>query len=221
MSKKGWGKMKKFLLASVCLFATAVMAQDLFPELAGLGNRPKAQAQTNEETEETFSEENIITTQQVEDEEIEEIAELSENEKQIEIVPINTKNTIGLGEVAAPEEEEEEEDQKIQIYMADANATITPNDNFSFCSGQIKFASTMKYPVQNLEVTLTYGSFSNTYVVSNLNKNEEQAVSITLVGKACEHIMDMPQMEVKRCVADRMSEDKCKQAVEFIPLRGA
>ena len=42
-----------------------------------------------------------------------------------------------------------------------------------------------------------------------------------MVGKACEHILDMPQMEIKRCVVENMDPEKCKQKVQFIPLRGS
>ena len=210
--------MKKILLASICLFAGSVMAQELFPELAGL-------KQTGE-TEQVAEEIDVVMPDGVrsvgQTEDVAEVTEVVDVEQSDTPAEVSTESPeVNVAEEEPNPEEEEDDEEKIQIYMASIDSTITPNRNFSYCFGQIKFSTTTKKPVQALDVVITYGPYPSTYNIRNLVKDNEQAVAVTLVGDVCERIMDMPEMTVKRCVVEGMDEAKCKSKVSFTPLRGS
>ena len=236
--------MKKFLLLIILLSSGIVSAQGLFPELAGFEGKQNPNAkpvsrpikgeipQTEEgpspaeEPLPLIGEPADLMTQ-------EEISEaLSDGEGTVAVeateevdlfkAQSETPTQEASTEEATPEEDEDEEDEaKITIYMEAIRSTMTPNRNFSYCRGVLKFLNTMKRPVQALDVILTYGPYPASFNVRNLIKDKEQAASLTLMGDACERIMDMPEMEIKRCVVEGMSEAKCKKKVEFLPLRGS
>ena len=218
--------MKKILLLSFCLISGIGMAQELFPELARVGkpSAPKPQQEV-QSTSETVAQDDAVTEGEAPELDIEQIKAIVQAENPAPVPQKRvTKQAKPPKDAEAKEEEEDDQEdkgKKIQIYMADVNATITPNSNFSYCFGQIRFSNTMKRPVQALSVQITYGPYSNTYNIRNLVKDTEQAVSVTLIGEECERIMDMPQMQVKRCVVEKMSEAECIKRVEFIPLRGS
>jgi len=223
--------MKKILILTLCLLAGSVVAQELFPELAGLGGRTKAVEKKVATPTPTVKEEDNLP---VIGEDVLGVEDGLTEEDLADAAKIETTTTEEVDLFAAPvaeeqqpeateeeeEEEEEDEEQKITVYMQDAEATITPNRNFSYCYGIIKVLSTMKKPVEALDITLKYGGLSSNYNVRNLVKNNEQTGTITLMGDACEHIMDMPEMTIKTCKIADMEEAACKKKVEFLPLRG-
>ena len=234
MSKKGWGKMKKILIMVVCLLAGSVAAQELFPELAGLGGRTKqvekkavaepkpapVVAETKQEAlpeiggESLSAEDGVLTAEDMGTATEETVTE------EVDLFAAPAPQEEAKEEEADEEEEDEEEDQKITIYMQDADATITPNRDFSYCFGILKVTSTMKKPVEALDVVLKYGGLTSNYNIRNLVPKDEQTGTISLMGEACEHILDMPEITIKTCRVPEMSEAKCKKKVEFLPLRG-
>ena len=186
------------------------MAQELFPELAGIGKRSNGTSQQAAEEvsapQANKTEETVVQVDVVFDGQVPEAA-------------VASQETSDKAE--EEEEDADEKNKKIQIYMANAESTITPNTNFSYCFGQIKFANEMKKPVQALTVEIVYGPYPNTYNIRNLVKDSEQSESVTFVGETCKHILEMPKVTIKRCVVEKMTEAECKKRVEFIPLRGS
>ncbi len=227
--------MKKILIMALCLLAGSVVAQELFPELAGLGGRTqtveKKVVTPAEKTSDPVIEEDVPAiggedVLGVEDglteEDLADAAELETTTEEVDLfaAPVEEQQQKEAEDAEEEEEEEEEEEQKITVYMQDAEATITPNRNFSYCYGIIKVLSTMKKPVQVLDITLKYGALTSKYNVRNLVKDNEQTGTITLMGDACDHIMDMPEMTITACQIEDMEEAACKKKVEFLPLRG-
>lgn len=231
MSKEGREKMKKFFLAILCLTVGTAFAEELFPELSRIKGSRTEQVASNASKPETP----VTNPAEEPSSEIDpsEYAVSLEDEyyENFKNAGLEGEDLFATGNVESPEqkdeeikeekkEEEEDDEQKIIVYMANVNATMTPNSNFSYCFGEIKFLNTMKRPVQALNVVLTYGSYSTSYNVKNLVKDVEQKGSVTLVGDVCNQIMDMPKMTIKRCVVENMEETACKKKVEFVPLRG-
>ncbi len=226
--------MKKILILVFCLFAGSVMAQELFPELAGVKGHTKESPQSvNIQVKEKTLEEEVSHQKEGEAEEggeekLSAEGELSEedgigSETETETDLFEEKTKVEETEEAPVEESEEEEDekdQKITIYMQDADATITPNRDFSYCFGILKILNTLKKPVQALDVVLNYGGLTTKYNIRNLQPQGEQTGSITLMGRACETILDMPEMTINACKVEDMKEATCKKKVEFLPLRG-
>ncbi len=134
---------------------------------------------------------------------------------------VSSENPVNPEEEAAQEEEEEEENKRIIVYMSDAQATITPNKNFSYCFADLKFRNERKKPVTLLDVNVAYDDYDFNYKINNLVKDADQQESVTLVGTACEKIMDMPSFKVNRCVIEGLSEEACKKKVVFSPIKGS
>lgn len=236
--------MKKILFALMFLGANMAAAQGLFPELADFGSREKKSNKPVVEKVEPVekvsakdadSDENMPTIMsQATEEETEENLEALANEaaqlaadaaqdeedlfaakKQEEVTE---QETVEENET---EEEADEDEQKIIIYMSSADITTPPDYNFAYCFATLKYASSMKRPVQALDFTLTYGDFTSTFNVRDLVKGVEQSSDkFALVGDMCAQVMEMPQMEIKRCVIEGMDEAKCKKKVTFLPLKG-
>lgn len=225
--------MKKILFVSMLLASCTVMAQGLFPELAGLDGRekntkkaPVAQVAPAENLEEEHMPEIKLDATALEvDADVEIVDESADVEEvnaesEVDLFAQKTENveTKKVDTEAQEEEKDEEDELKIIVYLTSAEVVTPPNQNFAYCFGDLKFANTLKRPVQVLDFDLAYGPFVSTYKVRNLVKGTEQTDSFGLAGDACNLIMDMPKMEVKRCVVEGMDEAVCKKKVIFIPL---
>ncbi len=222
--------MKKFLLLGVCLFCSVAVAQELFPELSNLGRgrgKPTEEVAPVPEETTTTVEEDLPAIEGGEEEAVE--AETAVKEAQSAtteedlFAPVEeTPATEESAEEEAPEEEEEEEDGaagKIVIYSDNVDSTIVPNRNFSYCFGQIKFYNGLQKPITRLSVTLTYGDLFTNFNIRNLGPKQTKEEKITLVGTACEVLMDVPQIDIKKCEVPEMEEVACKRRVTFVPLR--
>ena len=246
--------MKKILLLIAFFCASAVAAQELFPELAEFGGKQKAVAKpiklekaacdpsvpgndcslpelvaakkssVQDDALPMIGEPAPIATSGTTQDEATDAATQEETvEEEVDLFATSqaTEEVVEEEVEAEEEEEEEEEEPKIIIYMEAAKSTMTPNRNFSYCFGALKFANTMKRPVQALDVVLTYGPYPSKFNVRNLVKGKEQKASLTLMGETCAHIMEMPEVQINRCVVENMEENTCKKKVEFLPLRGS
>ncbi len=224
--------MKKIFLLGACLITSVVFAQGLFPELEGFGPdagvaAPKSKKELKKnETEEVpqIAPEAVEKVEEEEQPSGEEAAQkeetdlFAENKEPESVVTAESQDKSADG---AEEEETEEEKRsaQIRIYSDNVDATITPNRNFSYCFGSIKFYNGLRRVIQNLEVKLTYGDIEANYTIRNLAPKATQEESITLLGTACEVIMEMPAVEVKKCQVPEMEENACKKRVVFVPLR--
>ena len=226
--------MKKILIMAACLLSSAVFAQELFPELAGVGGRQRpATAQQKTSTPppaptaaSTTEEDNLPSIPSTEESVTEESGETAITEPTSETPNQETDlfapKQAEATQQAEQQEEQEEEDpeQRITVYLEDAQATITPNRNFSYCFGVLKFLNTLKRPVLALDIVLKYGSLTASYNVTNLMPQVEQTGSFNLLGDACERILDMPEVTINKCQVEDMDEKTCKKKFEFVPLRG-
>lgn len=231
--------MKKFLIIVICFLSVNVLAQELFPELAGIGGRQRTAAQkpapAQKEVVATQTTENTQQEQKELDDNLPVIApqeDLTASEQTETEKPETTP--AGMGDTAvlfAPkkeeqpqqeeqkEEEEDDPEQRIIVYLEDARATMTPNRNFSYCFGALKFLNTLKRPVLALDLVLKYGDMNAKYSVKNLMPKVEQKGTFNLLGESCEHILDMPEITIKKCQVENMEEKTCKKKFEFVPLR--
>ncbi|MBQ3695380.1 MAG: hypothetical protein II938_00190 [Alphaproteobacteria bacterium] len=221
--------MKKFLIIATCLVSTYVFAQELFPELAGVGGQQRKAApvsvqapSVSEETLTVTAEENIPDVASVVDgtqSENEEITTVTEIEQPADLFAAPAPQEAPSEPQEEEQEEEDDGQQRITIYLDNAKATITPNRNFSYCFGLLKFLNTLKRPVLALDIVLKYNNLTTGYNIRDLQPNVEQIGSFSLVGDACERILDMPTVTIKTCRVEDMEEATCKKKVEFIPLR--
>ena len=227
-------KMKKFLFAFILLYANVLIAQGLFPELAGLGDRekkvnpvqdePVAQAVVDNDVPDVLLDDGVELDDDTERvkmdaDELDEASKGADDE--VDLFQVKDKKVEEqVVETASDEKDEQggEDDPKIVIYTSSTEVVIPPNKNFAYCFGDLKFASTLNRPVQALDVVIAYGPFVSTYQIRDLVKGKEQSDSFGLAGDACELITGMPQMEIKRCVVEGMTEDVCKKKVVFLPL---
>jgi len=210
--------MKKILILSVCFVAGSVMAQGLFPELAVYSDTNNAQPAVEEERAlPSIGEATVVETQAVETEavESENVPDLFSAQDKEEVAEAETEAAA-----EAEEEEDDEEERQIGIFPDDVKSTIVPNNNFSFCSGTLKFVNTLAHRVKRLAVSLNYDGLVVDFDVRNLAaKNGQKSEDLVLLGTACEHILDTPEIEIKACEAEGMEPDACKKKVIFIPLR--
>ncbi|MBQ4471626.1 MAG: hypothetical protein II942_00045 [Alphaproteobacteria bacterium] len=216
--------MKKILMLSVCFAISGAVAQGLFPELNSMygdnAGEPAAAVPAvaaDEEERDLPS----ITNEDTETIEDGDVVEKVSKTEDLFATPEGEEEVVEEEVVAEEEtpEEEEEDDQKIIIYPSEMNSTIVPNNNFSYCMGTIKFASTIKRPVKRLKVSLNYGELSADYDIRNLTNKEEKSKELILVGTSCEHVLDTPQIDIQECVVEGMTAKACKEKVVFSPLR--
>ena len=228
--------MKKILWIWMLLGTNIVFAQSLFPELAEFGGREKQPSK--ESNSPAFGTQGLP-------ENMPEISAQSSNEESdvennVKVLTVDTQDGVAVRaetevDLFAPKTEKQESqtpvieekpseknensEENVVIYMEAAKAVLPPGRNASYCFGRIKFSSTFNKPVQALDVVLTYGDYAMSYQIQNLQKDVEQTEVLGLVGESCALIMDMPQLEVKLCVVEGLSEDRCKEKVSFLPLR--
>jgi len=218
--------MKKIFLLGVCLAVSTVFAQGLFPELEGFDSdkntvtKAPPQQQKKEEVLPPIIQEPVDAVKEKGDEVFDQKTEVdlftAEQKAPEETTPTVEENTATE---EADEGVDSEEPAQIQIYSDNVDATITPNRNFSYCFGSIKFYNGLRRPIQNLVVVLTYGDLETKYSIRNLAPRKTQTEKITLVGTACEQLMDMPKVDVQKCQVPDMEENTCKKRVSFVPLR--
>ena len=221
--------MKKNLLWLILLGTNIAIAQSLFPGLEEFGGREEkvnppvvaAEAVSQEESmPQIVADSTGDVAQGTEDEVVEDVTvEVPQTEPDLFKKKEEQPVVKAAPEVAQVEEDVTEDDeQSIVIYMEAARAVIPPGMNNSYCFGRIKFSNGFRKPVQELSVVVTYGAYSTPYNVRNLLPEVEQTGVLGLVGEACQSIMEMPDLEIKRCVIEGVPEDKCKSKVSFLPL---
>ena len=209
--------MKKFLMLSVCFVAGVAVAQGLFPGLAVYsGDQQDQKVVVEEEADLPSIGDNSVVEETTVVEQDEEMPDLfkSTNESAPDVQPTETED--------APEDEGEEgeEEHQITIFPDDVESTIVPNDNFSFCTGKLKFVNTLPHTVKRIAVSLNYNGLVVDFYVRNIaSKKGEKVEDLMLLGKACEHILDTPEIKINACDVEGMETEACKKKVVFIPLR--
>lgn len=133
-----------------------------------------------------------------------------------------TEQSMQPEEVVAeenPEEEEEsEEDEEKKIYMTLNNiaSTIASVKTVSYCSATFVIYNDTKKDIQEISGTIGIGDQKKKFKFSKVAPAGTGVSAIQLVGKACERIYDLPDIQVKKCQAKDMSEKKCLGRLLFV-----
>lgn len=107
---------------------------------------------------------------------------------------------------------------KIRLVLDDVTSVLPPARNFSYCTASLILENETAATIEKLTVTLKYEPLTTSVSFSGVKKKEKQTQSITLVGKACEQILQIPQMTIDACVAPPLQGKACESKVQFIPI---
>ncbi len=119
-----------------------------------------------------------------------------------------------------PEEEEEsEEDKEKKIYLTlnNISSTIASVKTVSYCSATFVVYNDTKKDIQEISGTIGIGDQKKKFKFSKVAPAGTGVSAIQLVGKACEFIYNLPDIQVKKCQAKDMSEKKCLSRLLFVP----
>ena len=202
--------MRSFLAFLILTTSIAGMAQEsLFPEYSGIIEEEENQAITDENIEKIFEEENIeeLDKKEVSDE----VDLFQEKETKQPEKPV-------VAEEKEPEETEEEKKQKIEIGVVEANSTLTPNRNMSFCSVKFAVENKTKKEITNISGNFTIGSYTKQFKFSKVGKGAKKDEDFYFVGDSCEQVLSMPAIEITKCQVLDWSEKKCRSKVQIISV---
>lgn len=106
----------------------------------------------------------------------------------------------------------------LRLVVTSADSIRPTMRNFSYCTAQISLENGTSQTLKSLNVRLTYAPLPVNVSFSGVAKNQSQTQQITLIGEACDGILNQPIMEVQNCQITNMSENECKKRVEFVPF---
>ena len=117
------------------------------------------------------------------------------------------------------EEEESEEDEEKKIYLTLNNiaSTIASVKTVSYCSATFVVYNDTKKDLQEMSGTIGIGDQKKNFKFSKVAPGKTGVSPIQLVGRACESIYNLPDIQVKKCQAKDMSEKKCLGRLLFVP----
>ncbi len=116
------------------------------------------------------------------------------------------------------EEKPEMDSGNLRLVLTNASSITPTMKNFSYCTASVSLENGAGRMLKNLTVTLMYPPLSSQLSFSNVGPNQAQTQEITLLGEACQTILDVPVMEITSCQLDRTSVEDCKKRVEFVPI---
>lgn len=127
---------------------------------------------------------------------------------------------VALSEAGEAVEEEQvgPNSGRVRLVLDNVKNTLAPARNFSFCSGTLILENQLPMEIGSVSVRLGFGDQTVNLSFSGVAKKGKQSRSISLNGTACEHILEMPQMEVTGCQIGTLSEKDCKSRVQYIPF---
>lgn len=107
---------------------------------------------------------------------------------------------------------------RVLLVLDNVSNTLPPARNFSFCSGTMNLENQLPMEIKQLSVSLTFGTQKVNLSFSGVAKKGKQSQAINLNGTACEHILEVPKMEVEICQVGELSEKDCKSRIQYVPF---
>ncbi len=89
---------------------------------------------------------------------------------------------------------------------------------FQFCTSHLTLSNnTPDVTLKTLGVVLKYADISVPYTYKGLNAGDSQSGTVALGGEACQVLLKVPGIDIKKCVATRLVERDGKKVEEEIP----
>ena len=105
----------------------------------------------------------------------------------------------------------------LKLEMQNIHALIPIARNNAFCSADVMVHNETNMPLENLSLIVTYDGYTNNIRFSDVAKKSDQKRLLFMVGKACESIINVPQIDITECRLGKLPVDLCKKRVQFTP----
>ncbi len=139
-----------------------------------------------------------------EDETVKDTVQVSSEEEQIE-----------------DEEEEEAEEEKIFIALNDIQNTLAAVRSVSYCSATLVMLNNTKRNIQEISGTIGIGDQNKKFQFLDIKAKSAGGYPLQIVGKACESILALPNLQINKCQMERTSDSKCRRLLIYVPIQGA
>ncbi|MBO7484231.1 MAG: hypothetical protein J6T55_03830 [Alphaproteobacteria bacterium] len=116
------------------------------------------------------------------------------------------------------EEEEEDGEEAILLNLDDPQGVLTPDRKSSYCSATFKAINKTKKKLNLLSGQFTVGTTTHPFEFKNIEKEQTKGVRYLFLGLNCEKILATPQVDVRSCQLEKVSEAKCKKLVRYTTL---
>jgi len=206
----------KNIILTLSLFtvlSSSVLAQSAEPSLF-----PDLDIETVEDeviSETTAPEENGVTPEVVEsnsEEVSEKVVEAEANDGSI------TDEAVVEEEEAIDEETDEEKDKKVYFALTDMKNTLAAVRSVSFCSGAFVMYNGTDRTVQEISGTFAIGDKTHKFSFPNVEKGQSVGWKFQMVGKACESLLKLPNVQILTCKIKGLSDKKCREKLIFTPI---
>ena len=194
-----------YLFLAALLVCPAAWAQELFPELNSIPARGQQTETQAVETQATESEDllNKDTAEPQKDEDTAQIEQTATAAPQ----PANQKEDAFDVDPRNP--------ARLRMYITDINGALTPGRAMSYCFANLKLQNQINRQVQQFSATVTYGKFPIKFQARNIAPGATVFQNITMVGSACEMLINAPQVDIAACSIDKMTTEECKSKFIF------
>ena len=193
--------MKKLIWGGLCvaLMGTPVLAQEieLFPELQGqfeqiAPDEPQAPQAEEDKTELTKPSKKKFQKELTEDE-------------------LSARQALENGDTDGQKKE-----GNLKIQLRNMEGTLPYVRTMAYCYADAVLTNETNRTLKKLAVRLTYGDMGTDLNYGGVRKKGRQQRKILLIGPPCEQILGMPQIDIKACEMENMTEDACKKRVQFV-----
>ncbi len=141
-------------------------------------------------------------------------AELSAEQNEIQ----GTQPTPDQEMLSDEEESEEEEKKYIFTALNDIKSYPATIKAVSYCSGYYVLFNDTKRVVQEISGTLGIGDQTKDFKFENVQSGGSVGLPLQIVGAACDSMLQIPDIQIKVCKVERMSEKKCRERFVFVPI---
>ncbi len=115
------------------------------------------------------------------------------------------------------EKKEEAKNGFFEIHPHDITIITPPTSpSDQFCKGSLTLENQTKYNLKTIELRLQYGEVKINYAFVPVASGNSVTGNIFLLGKSCQNLAQTAGVEVKKCVAEGISNAECKQLVKYI-----
>lgn len=118
------------------------------------------------------------------------------------------------------DEEETEEEKEKMIYLAlnDVESTLAAVRSVSYCSGYFVLFNDTKKEIQEISGTIGIGDQTKDFKFTGVASGASVGWPIQIIGKACETIYGLPDIQIKKCQVKDMGEKRCRSKLVFVPI---
>lgn len=116
------------------------------------------------------------------------------------------------------EEEREDDEKKIFLALNNVKSTLAAVRSVSYCSAVFVLFNNTKKEIQDISGSIGIGNQRKDFKFKKVAAGASVGWPLRVIGDACESIFALPDLQIKTCKVQGMSDKKCRAKLRYVPL---